>query len=301
MNVRLAFSLCIGFYFSISAPGAFAFTAPNTAAKRTYSEVQFILKEIAKKYPLTAQVVDLGKNDTGEMIQALKVGVGPIHNVIVATHHGNEYGSTEVALAMAESLAESPIQGQTIFVIPVLNVSGYNVKRRWELGKDPNRNYPGPCGTEGPFTLKSTKILADLLRTQKIVVSATLHTHSPAVLYPWGFSTRDLMTRYDGIYIDLAKAATLESGYAIGNSTALLYPADGAYEDYAMLEHGTWSLLFELGYSHTPDPSAIEDLIRVNVPGLRRYFEQAPTKRAEFHTFEGQCDTSLRALGIREE
>jgi carboxypeptidase T len=296
---RLFLSFCVG--LQLFSSQALASISKQAAANRTYGDVQAVLKDIAKRHPVTAKVINLGKNDTGEIIQALKAGVGPIHNVIVATHHGNEYGSTEVALAMAESLAEKPIQGQTIFVIPVLNVSGYNAKRRWELNQDPNRNYPGPCGTEGPFTLKSTQILADLLRNQNIVVSATLHTHSPAVLYPWGFSTNDLSTRYDGIYIDLAKAATLESGYAIGNSTALLYPADGAYEDYAMIEYGIWSMLFELGFTHSPNQSDIDDLIRVNVPGLRRYFEQAPVKRAEFHAFEGKCDTSKRLLGIREE
>ncbi len=271
-----------------------------TPFNRKYADIQTELKEIVAKNPATAQLVDIGMNDTGQMIQGIRAGTGPVHNLLVATHHGNEYGSTEVGLAMAHSLAEDPIAGQTITVIPVLNVSGYNKRQRQEIGIDPNRDYPGPCGTDGPFSLKSTKALADYIAHENIVASATLHTYSPFVLYPWGFSTHDLKTDYDGLYISLGEAAAVESGYPVGNSAAALYPADGCYEDYAMVTHGIWSLLFELGFSHNPNQAAVDELIRVNVPGLRRFYEQVPTTRAEHHAFNGKCDKSLAGLRIDE-
>lgn len=258
------------------------------------------MKDIVSKHPATAQLVDIGVNDTGQMIQGIRTGAGPTHNLLVATHHGNEYGSTEVGLAMAHSLAENPIPDQVITVIPVLNVSGYDKRERREKGYDPNRDYPGPCGTSGPFKLKSTKALADYIDKEKIVVSATLHTFSPFVLYPWGFSTKDTKTDYDGLYISLGQLAAIESGYPVGNSADALYPADGCYEDYAMEKFGIWSMLFELGFSHNPDQAAVNELIKVNVPGLRRYFEQAPVLRAEHHAFTGKCDASLAGLRIDE-
>jgi hypothetical protein len=76
----------------------------------------------------------------------------------------------------------------------------------------------------------------------------------------------------------------------VGNSAAALYPADGCYEDYAMWKYGIWSLLFELGTTHSPSQSAIDTLIRENVPGLRHFLAQAPTQRAERHAFTGKCD-----------
>jgi len=259
---------------------------------RKYSDIQSDLKDLAAKYPQSVELIQLGTNDTGDAIQGIKAGNGPVHTLVVGTHHGNEYGATEVAIAFAHSVAEAPIVSQTVYVIPVLNVSGYNLREREELGRDPNRDYLGPCGTSGPFALRSTKALADLIDRENIISSATLHTFSPLVLYPWGFSTHDTKTEYDDQYIELAKAATVESGYPVGNSAVALYPADGCYEDYAMWKFGIWSLLFEMGDTHSPSQSAVDELIRGNVPGLRRFLAQAPTTRAEKHAFTGKCETS---------
>jgi predicted deacylase len=258
--------------------------------KRKYADIQAEMADLVKKDPRLA-IVDVGMNDTGQMIQALKIGDGAIHTLVVSTHHGNEYGSTELALAFMHSVAESPIRGQTVYVIPVLNVSGYDARTRTELGYDPNRDYPGPCGTDGPFHLRSTKALADFIDRENIVTSATLHTYGPIVLYPWGFSTHDLKTEYDDLYIELAKDSVVDSGYDVGNSAAALYPADGCYEDYAMWKHGIWSMLYEVGTTHSPSQKKIDEIVRGNVPGLRRYLESAPTARAEKHEFTGKCDT----------
>lgn len=281
----MRFPLVLGLSFFVSW-NVFAVDAFN----RKYSDIQSDLRELARRYPERVEVFSIGKNDTGQDIEGIKSGSGPVHTLVVGTHHGNEYGATEVALAFAKSIAEASITGQTVYVIPVLNVSGYNRRQRQEIGIDPNRDYVGPCGTSGPWHLRSTKALADFIEREKIVSSATLHTYSPFVLYPWGFSTKDTKTEYDDQYIELAKAAAVESGYPVGNSTVELYPADGCYEDYAMWKFGIWSLLFEMGTSHSPGQSAIDELIRGNVPGLRRFLSQAPTSRAERHAFTGKCD-----------
>ena len=66
------------------------------------------------------------------------------------------------------------------------------------------------------------------------LISSTLHTYSPAALYPWGLSTKDLSTPYDDVFKQLGLWATIESGYVVGNSTELLYAADGTFEDSAI-------------------------------------------------------------------
>ena len=295
----------IGAFFTVLVLVSSSIASANYSIK-TYTDVKAHLEALAKKYPATTTLLKLGISDSGQMIEAIKVGNGPMHTLVVSTHHGNEYGATEVGNAFAESVAREPIVGQTVFVIPVLNIGGYNVKDRREpaLGTtwDPNRDYPGPCGTEGPFKLKSTAMLAKFIADNHIVASATLHTFSPAVVYPWGISTQDTGTPYDTIFKNLADAATVESKYATGNDTLLIYPADGAFEDYAYWKHGTWSLLFELGSTHTPSDAEVEQLIAVNVPGLRRFLQQSPTQPAEKHDFTGKCDTSLAGLGfLRQE
>jgi len=276
------------------------------ATTRRYPEVKAFLQTLAADYPANVALFSLGATDGKDELIGVKIGNGPIHNLVVSTHHGNEYGSAEMALAFAESLAKQPIVGQTLYVVPVLNITGYNARRREERDAsgrsfDPNRNYPGPCVTEGPFTLKSTKAIADLIEREKIVTSATLHTFYPAVVYPWGLSTRDLETPYTSEFKKLVTDATQESRYQVGNSTEVIYPADGTFEDYAFLKHGIWSILFELGTSHSPSETAIQDMIRTNLPGMRRMFENAPKATAENHAFTGRCDMRLRSLDRHDE
>lgn len=276
-----------------------------SAPTKSYQDVKVFMDQLTQKYPNTVSKVDVGPSDSGETIVGLKIGSGLIKNLVVATHHGNEYGSTEVAMAFASALAQRPIPNQTVYVIPVLNVTGYNKRSRYEDmsggSQDPNRDYPGPCGTDGPFKLKSTYGLAQFIDKEGIVASATLHTYYPAVVYPWGNSTKDLMTPYQGIFEQLVKYATVESKYQIGNSTQVIYPADGTFEDYAFWKHGIWSILFELGFSHSPGDSDVKTMIDVNIPGMRRMLENAPTARASDHEFHGRCDNLLQALDRRDE
>lgn len=272
---------------------------------RDYAGVLKELQQIANQYPQSTEIVNLGNSDSGQDILAIKIGHGSVANLVVAAHHGNEYGSTEVALSFANDVAKNPLSNQTIFVIPVLNIGGYEKRARDEFAgsmwHDPNRNYPGPCGTEGPFTLKSSQALADFIDRENIVNSATIHTYYPAVVYPWGLTSHDLGTPYMDTFNALASAATYLSRYETGNSTDVIYPANGTFEDYAYWKHGVWSLLFEVGNSHWPDKKSLEETVRVNVPGLRRMFETAPLARAENHDFKGDCAWNLLHLDRHDE
>lgn len=292
--------------FLISSTSAHAVLDPNPAQRRDYKGVQAFLGELVQTYKQTTELVEIGQANTGESIVGVKIGNGSVRNLIVGTHHGNEYGSSEVALAAALAFAKNPIANQTIFVIPVLNVSGYNSKSRQEkmpgsFTIDPNRDYPGPCGTNGPFKLKSTKALAEFIDREGIVASATLHTFANMILYPWGISTHDVKTADHDEFIRLSNACASHSGYKVGNSTEELYPADGTFEDYAYWAHGIWSILFEMGSSHSPSQTAVDQMIQKNVPGLRSFFEVAPTQRAADHQFRGKCETHLRGLDLRNE
>ena len=261
-----------------------------------YDQAVQKIEQIALSYPAQAQAFTLGTNNQGQPIKGVKVGTGPVASLVVATHHGNEYGSTEAALALAEALAKNPILQQTVYIIPVLNIAGYNRGDRYEpissgVVIDANRDYPGPCVKTKFFQLKSTEALAKFIDEKNIVISATLHTYWPAVLYPWGISSTDLLTPYDDKYKELVKLATEESHYQTGNNTEVLYAADGTFEDYAYWKHGIWSLLFELGFTHNPDPTGIKNMVDANVPGIRRFLEGAPTTRGVTHGFAGHCDS----------
>ncbi len=270
-----------------------------------YGSVVAKLKQAQSDHPENAEMFSLGVSDSGEEIMGLKVGHGDLENLVVGTHHGNEYGATEVAVGFALDIAAEPIIGQTVYVIPVLNISGYNKNSRREAyshtTQDPNRDYPGACDTEGPFKLKSTRALAEFVASHNIISSATLHTFSPAVLYPWGISTHDTQTPYEATFKQLGQLATAFSQYNVGNSTEMLYPADGTFEDYAYWQHGVWSLLFEMGNSHTPNERQVQKIVAENVPGLRKFLENSPTARAEDHAFHGHCDVRLMSLDLHNE
>ncbi len=290
----------------VSSSAANALLDPNPPQRRDYSSVQTFLGELVQTYKQTTELIEIGQANTGESIVGVKIGNGSIRNLIVGTHHGNEYGSTEVALAAALSFAKNPIANQTIYIIPVLNVSGFNSKSRQEkmpgsYTLDPNRDYPGPCDTNGPFKLKSTKALADFVASEGIVASATLHTYANMVLYPWGVSTQDVKTADHEEFLRIGAACARHSGYKVGNSTEELYPADGTFEDYAYWAHGIWSILFEMGNSHSPTQTSVDQMISGNVPGLRAFFEEAPTQRAAEHQFRGKCEAHLRGLNLRYE
>jgi carboxypeptidase T len=298
--------------FSILCAALFASNfagAASISSAHDYKKIQAYLHQLNQQFPQSTELFVLGTSGTGDTIDGIKIGHGPVKNLIVATHHGNEYGSTEVALGAAADLAKNPITHETVYIIPVLNVSGFNVVRREESLNgastmdlvDANRDYPGPCGTEGPFRLKSTKALADFIDREGIVSSATLHTFYPVVAYPWGFSTPDLTTPYESLFIDLAKMATELSHYPVGNSAEAIYPADGTFEDYAFWKHGIWSLLFELGDTHSPSENELQQLVAVNAPGLRKMMENAPTSRAPDHEFKGKCDMTRRYLDRHNE
>lgn len=266
-----------------------------------YDLVRARLDRIAGAHPKVVQAFTLGVSDSGQSIEGIAIGNGSVHHLVVGTHHGNEYGSTEVALAFAEALAENPLKDLKVSIIPVLNIAGYNSNLRRERGFDPNRDYPGPCGTEGPFKLKSTASLARFIDQQQIVTAATLHTYYPAVVYPWALTTRDLSTRYEDIFKNLVNLATFESGYPTGNSTEVIYPANGTFEDYVFWKHGVWSLLFELGGSHVPSPVDVKEMVQKNVPGLMKLLAEAPQRRAEEHSFNGACDRRLLSLDRHDE
>lgn len=276
---------------------------------KNYTEIKNTLIQIQKNYPNNVELINLTQNDTGDMILGLKIGQGEIKNLVVGTHHGNEYGSTEVAMAFAQDLAKNPMIDQTIYVIPVLNVSGYNTRNRYEVFKagtqtvrvDQNRDYPGPCATSGPFFSKATRALAYFIEKENITASATLHTYSSMVAYPWGISTHDLVTNHEQQFVELTNEVVKVNKYQGGNSTALLYPADGTYEDYAYWKHGVWSLLFEIGTSHNPSDSQVQKLIADNVPALRRMFEVAPKTKAVNHDFTGKCDVALKLFNFRRD
>ncbi len=289
--------------------------------EKQYEDVIRRLERIHKFSKAETELFEIGTSDTGDIIYGIKIGTGETHNLVVGGHHGNEYGTIELAESFAYSLAQNPIEGQTMHIIPVLNINGYNTRRRKEVVStkklealsgtemdlfiDPNRDYESPCKKNEPWQLKSTRALADYIDAQNIINLVTLHSRGALIVYPWGFSTDkehvDVHEDHKPTFLNMARMAVTYSDYKIVNSTRFFGPTDGTLEDYGFWKHGIWSILFELGKDKYPSDKKIADIINENVPGLRLMFEHAPTERAPEHSFDKKNCNNIEEIEELDE
>lgn len=250
---------------------------------------------------------ELGTNDQNQMIYGWRFendGVrapqkGPVADkskmLVVGVHHGNEQLSADVAVQFAADLVKDMTQtglpnfpnisNRVFYVIPVLNIGGYNAGRREEYNRagrsiDPNRDYPDPCYSGPTFTLASTRNLAAFMRTEGIVGSITIHGYIGTFTFPWGIFTDNTRTQDHTFYTNAAREAVKHNGYEIGTHADAIYPTAGAYEDWAYFEMGAWTMLLELrrGANVVKDSKA-----------MMSFFTQVPHERSFNNVHLGQC------------
>jgi hypothetical protein len=248
--------------------------------------------------PGLAKVFSIGTNDEGVDLYALRISTTPqemdkskIGQFLVATHHGNEGGSTEVAMEFMRDLIRRYQSdelwrgqlGQTEWtLLPVLNVSGYNSNRRQEHGQDPNRDYPGPCTPNGYGKLKSIRTLMSFLETRSFAGSITAHGYVGNFTYPWGFYTDNNKTLDENRYREIARKVADVNDYSYGNAGDAVYPANGCFEDYIYWKHGSWSLLLELRSGSQSD-------VKATVPAVATFYDLIDSTASSKNQFSANC------------
>lgn len=259
------------------------------------------MRQLERDYPDVVAVFSIGNNQDGVPLYAMRISTTPaqvdlkkIAHIVVGTHHGNERHAPLSAMHLARELVReyrSPLlwQSQLNFtefvVLPVLNVSGYNRSNRNEAGRDPNRNYAGPCHSGGP-TLGSTQMLVNYLTTRPFTASITIHGYIGVLAYPWGFSTSQVRTRDHSLYDSITKQAASHNGYRYGTSTDTIYPAAGTYEDFVYWKHGMWSLLVELYDGSARDLDDTTD-------AMLAFFENVNSSPSVNNQHDGRCTRSI--------
>jgi hypothetical protein len=246
------------------------------------------LQELSKR-PQTS-LFTLGKNDQGQSIIGIMIGdsaLAKTKHLVVGTHHGNERMAAEVPFHFASIVLDAlnnpnhPEHDKYIntlfYVIPVLNISGYNANRREETGSDqrthdPNRDYEDPCRTKADFGLKSTTLLSELIEKENIIAAVTLHGYIGTFTYPWGVNAKDYRTMDDALMVDLAKKSVVFNKYKTGTHGGAIYPTAGAFEDWAYYKLGVWSFLLEIG---SPSSDLKKDAL-----ALDAFFKIAPVERS---------------------
>ncbi len=240
----------------------------------------------------------LGKNDQNRDIMGIIVGDesrAKTKHVVVGTHHGNERAAAEVPVFFAELVIQSYDPSVLYYIIPVLNISGYNVYRRGETGADgkvhdSNRDYEDACTTKQDFVLKSTALIAELIEREDVVTAVSVHGYVGTFTYPWGTEARNYATEDDAFFSEWAKKAVKINNYKIGTHGAAIYPATGAFEDWAYYKLGVWSFLLEI-----KSPSS--DLKR-DAQSLVEFFKNSPSERSLKVGQQVNCmDRILKSLG----
>jgi len=263
-----------------------------------YDRIIIKLNQLHQKHPSETKIFELGENDQGETIKGIEISTSsrPVktNQLVVATHHGNERLSTDSALRFAEMLLadiKNPnskypqLKKYRFYVIPVLNISGYNSNRRGELDHrgrvhDPNRDYPDPCAGNSHYKLRSTSQLAEFVAEKDIVGAVTIHGYIGTFTFPWGIYTDAPRTSDHEIYHRVARNSVTHNGYRVGTHTEVIYPTQGAFEDWAYHKHGVWTMLLELKRraNLTKDGET-----------LLSYFNQIPDIRSQKHEHRGKC------------
>ncbi len=277
------------------------FMNAQTGAAAAYDAVLARLASLRAANPQHVTKVVIGRNDQGVEIEGILIAGAQAHadsphSLVVGSHHGNERLSVDVALAVAEQAISAMTDPTSIYypamstrilhVIPVLNIGGYNANRREEydakrVSHDPNRDYPDPCGGGGSkFKLASTDALARYMADQDIVAAVTIHGYIGTFTYPWGTYTNQTHTPDHAIYRTIAAKSGNISGYAIGTHADVIYPTNGAFEDWAYHSMGVWTMLLELDRGAN---------VARDAESLVAYFAVAPTSRSSFHEHTGQC------------
>lgn len=291
---------------------AFSFMG-QTVFAATYDNIVKRMEAIQAANPEIVTKFELGLNDQQQTIWGWKFESSLFNNgleekpksLVVGVHHGNEQQSAEVAVQFAADLAtqmKNPLSNDYVslsnkifYVIPVLNIGGYNSNQREEYmanrkRTDPNRDYPDPCADDVSFKLASTRALADFVRAQDIVAAATIHGYIGTFTFPWGTFTDAPKTLDHEQYKQLASYGAAHNGYRIGTHGEVIYPTAGAFEDWAYYELGIWSMLLELrrGADVGKDSKA-----------LLAYFAHAPAKRSLNNAHTGNCRQQLGPIRAR--
>lgn len=281
---------------------AIAAIAVSPAWSAEYDRILSEMNKILDSDPSYTQMFDIGKNDQGDTIYGLRVENpnyqepdARIAHLLVGVHHGNERNTSDMCVLFVKNLikiykdAQHPhnksLSRCTFYVVPVLNIGGFNSSRRSERNAsgsyvDPNRDYPDACVHNTYFQLASVRNLVAFVEKYDIVGSVTAHGYIGTFTYPWGIYTSNTKTLDHSFYNTAAAQSVKANGYRIGTHSDVIYPASGSYEDWAYHKHGVWTMLLELASSANLEKDS---------QCVLTYFALLPTARSSQHQHTGTC------------
>ncbi len=215
----------------------------------------------------------------------------PTKMLFMGCHHAREWISVEVAYLLAQDLlnrsgtkpVQTWLQKGEVWVAPMVNPDGHEFTRThdrlWRknrrrnadgsFGVDPNRNYGYMWGTlnvstsshvpsdetyVGPraFSEPETRAVRDLMGSQRFSGVLTYHSYSQLILYPWGYTSRQIADPDDRNLMDQLARRMQRAIRRVHNETytpqqsSRLYPTAGDTTDWTFGEYDVPSFTVEL-------------------------------------------------------
>lgn len=229
-----------------------------------------------------AGLVEIGRSLEGIPILGAWFGVAPGQGApvlrVLGGHHGDEPIAVEVALRLADALADGDgaeqritelLDRSTLYVVPVVNPDGLGEGSRYNAAEvDLNRNYDyewDPIATRAgsqPFSEPETRAVRTLALLDRPVVGVSLHAGAANLGWPWNFSPEpprdaEVLTAIAERYLE--RCDTPEFWITQGS---LWYETRGDTNDWAYARHGTLDYTLEVSLDKEPPPEQIDAVVR---------------------------------------
>ncbi len=255
-----------------------------------------ILRAIAEDSPRAGHVV-LGHSVEGIAIDALWMGQPPGSGVpvfrILGGHHGDEWASFEVPLALAETLAAGDgvipeitdiLETSTVWIAPYVNPDGIIGGTRYNAAfVDLNRNYdfawnpleflPG----DHPFSEPETRAVRANSHYDLPFAALSYHSGATNIGYVWNYTLSQAADR--DLLIDLSEAyadTTADPDFWVTNGAAW-YTTAGDTNDWSYGRYGVLDFTVEVTLDKAPPPEQIGDFVPGHVDAAIDFLANRPT------------------------
>jgi predicted deacylase len=195
--------------------------------------------------------------------------------LLVGTHHGDEWSSTEATLAHVDQLLRGDasvrnlLRSYAFYILPVLNADGHEASpptRANADGADINRDYAYPNRSEGSsFKEKETQLIKALQDEVGFRAAVTFHSGSTSVLWSWCYTTTP--STDDARLSSLGVSSAQAMGFSTYSASAFDYVTQGEYIDYAYMKSKTLAFTVEVSTVKIPAISTIPQVVATTWKG----------------------------------
>lgn len=243
------------------------------ASYHNVADITAYLSAVAAAIPEVVKAQTLGQSIQGRSIPYAVINAtcqpAPPAVLLVGTHHGDEWSSTEATLAHVDYLlrggsnVQALLRSYAFYVLPVLNVDGHEATpptRGNADGVDINRDYAYPERSESSaFKEKETQLIKALQDQVGFRAALTFHSGSTSVLWPWCYTATPAPD--DARLSSVGAKAAQAMGFNTYAASYFDYPTQGEYIDYAYMKSKTLAFTVEVSLVKTPAVSTIPQIV----------------------------------------